>query len=86
MKITLLQRDIVWADPQANMRRNDCLFTDGGADLYVFPEMFSTGFCTEPTGSPSDTWADIRSMHRDTACCISSWSIPKLPAKDCSWP
>ena len=55
MKITLLQRDIVWADPQANMRRNDCLFTDGGADLYVFPEMFSTGFCTEPTGSPSDT-------------------------------
>ena len=51
MKITLLQRDIAWADPQANMRRNDGLFSDdGGTDLYVFPEMFSTGFCTEPDG------------------------------------
>lgn len=51
MKITLLQRDIAWAAPQANMRRNDGLFSDdGGTDLYVFPEMFSTGFCTEPDG------------------------------------
>ena len=49
MKITLLQRDIVWADPEANMKRNDRIFEEfPGSDLYVFPEMFSTGFCTKP--------------------------------------
>lgn len=63
MKITLLQRDIVWADPEANRLRNDPLFSDGeGADLYVFPEMFSTGFCTrsgaitEPDPAPTLAW------------------------------
>lgn len=51
MKITLLQRNIEWADPAANMRANDRLFSaDEPSDLYVFPEMFSTGFCTEPDG------------------------------------
>ena len=51
MKITLLQRDIVWADPEANMCKNAQLLSDNaGADLYVFPEMFSTGFCTQPEG------------------------------------
>ena len=60
MKITLLQRDIVWADPEANMCKNAQLLSDNaGADLYVFPEMFSTGFCTQPEGiaepAPSQT-------------------------------
>lgn len=51
MKITLLQRDVVWADPAANIRRNEQVFRENdGADLYVFPEMFSTGFCMEPEG------------------------------------
>ena len=49
MEITLLQRDIIWADPEANMRKNESSFSaEKGSDLYVFPEMFSTGFCTEP--------------------------------------
>ena len=75
MKITLLQRDIVWADPQANMRRNDCLFTDGGADLYVFPEMFSTGFCTEPEGIaepvPSETLRWMKEKAARFRCAIA---------------
>ena len=51
MKVTLLQRDILWADPEANMRKNEELFSaNDGSDLYVLPEMFSTGFCTEPEG------------------------------------
>lgn len=51
MKITLFQRDIVWADPEANMRKNaQLLSTNAGSDLYIFPEMFSTGFCTQPEG------------------------------------
>ena len=45
MKITLIQSDIVWADPRANGEKlRKALATDPGADLYVLPEMFSTGF------------------------------------------
>ena len=51
MKVIILQTDICWADPEENLKRADkmmdaCL----GADLYVLPEMFSTGFCTRPEG------------------------------------
>lgn len=49
MKITLLQQNIVWADPEANRRKIDRLFSDDReTDLLVLPEMFSTGFCTKP--------------------------------------
>lgn len=51
MKVTILQRDIMWADPQENVRRADeAIDRNAGADLYVLPEMFSTGFCTHPEG------------------------------------
>ena len=51
MKITILQRNIEWANPQVNVARADeaisCL---PDSDLFVLPEMFSTGFCTQPEG------------------------------------
>lgn len=51
MKITILQRDIVWADPIRNVQRADeAIDGNPGSDLYVLPEMFSTGFCTQPEG------------------------------------
>lgn len=51
MKITILQRDIVWADPTQNVQRADeAIDGNPGSDLYVLPEMFSTGFCTQPEG------------------------------------
>ena len=51
MKVTILQRDIVWADPAENVRRADeAIDCTPGSDLYVLPEMFSTGFCTQPEG------------------------------------
>ena len=51
MKLTILQRDIVWADPAENVRRaEESINRNPGADLYVLPEMFSTGFCTQPEG------------------------------------
>ena len=51
MKVTILQRDIVWADPAENIRRADeAIDCNPGSDLYVLPEMFSTGFCTQPEG------------------------------------
>lgn len=51
MKVTILQCDIEWANPTANMQNIDKMIdANAGADLYILPEMFSTGFCTEPEG------------------------------------
>lgn len=76
MTITILQRDIAWADPQANVKRLDTdLAQVADTDLIVLPEMFSTGFCTEPEGvaepSDSDTlhWM-VRTAH-DRDCAVA---------------
>ena len=51
MKTTILQRDIKWGDPKVNIQRADeAISRNAGSDLYVLPEMFSTGFCTSPEG------------------------------------
>lgn len=51
MKVTLLQTNIDWAFPEANIRRADALLrANAGSDLYVLPEMWATGFATEPEG------------------------------------
>jgi predicted amidohydrolase len=56
MKITVLQRDIVWAQPAENCQRcSEAIDRNPGADLYVLPEMFSTGFCTNPEGIAEST-------------------------------
>ena len=49
MKVVLLQRDIAWGSPQDNLSQLDsALDRNPGADLYVLPEMFTTGFATLP--------------------------------------
>lgn len=49
MKTVILQRDITWADPAENCRRCEEAFErHADAELYVLPEMFSTGFCAQP--------------------------------------
>lgn len=46
-----MQIDLSWASPEENMKRNDArLASLCGTDLVIFPEMFSTGFVTEPEG------------------------------------
>ena len=51
MKISLMQPDIVWADPEANRAKlEEVMWGLDRSDLYVLPEMFSTGFATEPAG------------------------------------
>ena len=49
MKVTILQRNIVWANPAVNVQRADeAINRNPGSDLYVLPEMFSTGFVPIP--------------------------------------
>jgi predicted amidohydrolase len=51
MKVSIIQQDISWSDVAENIRKADAAVdSDPGADLYVLPEMFSTGFCTSPEG------------------------------------
>ncbi len=45
LKITLIQSDIEWEQPDANLENCNKLLSEvGETDLIVFPEMFSTGF------------------------------------------
>ena len=54
MKVTLLQTDIQWAQPEQNIQQAAALIDGSDAsDLYVLPEMWSTGFATEPEGIAS---------------------------------
>lgn len=63
MKITIVQNDILWCNQSGNFESFSRML-DGSpsSDLYVLPEMFSTGFVTEPDGvaendpSPSLEW------------------------------
>lgn len=51
MVITLLQQDIVWGDPEANQKAAEgAILSAAKSDLYVLPEMWSTGFATDPDG------------------------------------
>lgn len=77
MKITLLQTDISWADPEKNIGRAEELMAEcEGSDLYVLPEMWATGFATKPEGiaeeeRTSRTLAWMRQTAVRKRCAIS---------------
>ena len=52
MKVKVIQYDIAWGQPAANLVRLDALLAgdDAHADVYVLPEMFTTGFVMQPEG------------------------------------
>lgn len=74
MRITILQRDIEWCNSEVNLRRaSEAIDRNPGSDLYVLPEMFSTGFCTVPNGvaegenGPSLRWMQRKAAEVDAA-------------------
>lgn len=63
LKVALLQKNIAWGDPVKNRKNfSNAMELCGKADLYILPEMFSTGFCSksqffaEPSGNSSLEW------------------------------
>ncbi len=49
MKITVIQQNIVWKSVAANLEQMERLIMKAErADVYLFPEMCSTGFCMQP--------------------------------------
>lgn len=77
MKATVIQLNIKWGSPQENIEKVERLMLQApSSDLYVLPEMWSTGFATEPDGiaeieenSLSLLW--MRSAARRFNCAIS---------------
>ena len=51
MKIALLQTDIIWLNPAENLKHasNLLMKLEPDTQMAVFPEMFSTGFCIDPS-------------------------------------
>ena len=63
MKIALIQMNLAWCDTAANLRHaEEMIINNPGSDVYVLPEMFTTGFCmdpkriAEPMGGPTLQW------------------------------
>ena len=60
MKVTIIQLNIEWGSPAVNIKRAERLIAkEPDSDLYVLPEMWSTGFATEPTGIAEDETTSI---------------------------
>lgn len=76
MKITILQTDIRWGNPTLNADNAYNLMKEAEpSDLYVLPEMWSTGFATnpigiaEPDGGMSLEWMkDVASQFKAAIC------------------
>ena len=76
MKVTILQTDIEWGSPEDNIRLTEQLMArEPDADLYVLPEMWSTGFATEPIGIAEEEATSIalqwmKSKAKELRCAI----------------
>ena len=77
MKITLIQTAPVWGNPAASRSAAEALLerADAGTDLIVFPEMFSTGFISEPEGvaepGGGDTLPWMRRVAAERDCAVA---------------
>ena len=79
MNITILQTDILWGNPKENIKQvESLLLSQPGSDLYVLPEMWSTGFATEPQGVAEDekdsislSWMKRMAQQQNCAICGS---------------
>jgi len=85
MKVTLLQIDITWGDPEINIERvNKLISAAPYSDLYVLPEMWSTGFTTKQTNEIAELESEsvslnwMRNFAKRFNCAISGSIAIKL--------
>ena len=82
MRATILQTNTVWGKPSDNQQNAEVLLCQAPkSDIYILPEMWSTGFATSPEGiaeeedfcSSNGSLAWMKSMARkhDAAICGS---------------
>lgn len=68
MKITGINLDIIWKNKEANFRNIEQAIEGREADIFVLPEMFSTGFCmdaAEVADSHEESLSFLRRMARE---------------------
>ena len=72
MKTALIQMDIAWGDVQKNINRAITLIGEHpGADLYILPEMFSTGFNGECEKEPAEGLKAMQEIARERDCAVA---------------
>ena len=72
LKITLLQMDIVWGNSEANAKAaEEAISANGGSDVYVLPEMWSTGFLTSPASQEIPTEDGSLAAHYENTVLIT---------------
>lgn len=69
MKVAAIQADLAWCDQESNRVNLWKQMKDAGqCDLYVLPEMFSTGFCTNDKSMAEP-------LNADGTCASLDWMI-----------
>lgn len=75
MKIALIQTNIIWCDMAANIARAEELIASSEtADLYILPEMWSTGFVIE-----GQTVAQT-----EEECAVLKWMVATAKSRNCA--
>ncbi|MBR7183199.1 MAG: nitrilase family protein [Alistipes sp.] len=75
MKIGVIQTNIVWCNPAANIARaEELIAASETADLYILPEMWSTGFVIEGQ----------RVAESEESCTALQWMILTARTRDCA--
>ena len=75
MKIGIIQSDIVWCDKAANIARaEELIATSQAADLYILPEMWSTGFVIEAQ--------DVAEPEEE--CKALQWMVTTAKSRNCA--
>ena len=77
-RLTLVQTDILWEDPEGNFKKYDhILDACDSSDLIVLPEMFSSGFSTNPSAYIKEShirgveWMKAAAQKTNAAICGS---------------
>jgi predicted amidohydrolase len=80
MKITVIQQDIAWKDVETNIANLEQLVAKAErADLYLFPEMCSTGFCMQPQGVAEESdGATVQLMKRLASKYNAAMAVPVM--------
>ena len=66
--------DIAWAQPEANIAKAEALIRQSpGADLYVLPEMWATGFVVVPEGIAEEERQSIALQVNDSVPSAAAW-------------
>jgi predicted amidohydrolase len=83
MKVTVIQQDIAWKDVRANIERIGKLLVEAErSDLYLLPEMCSTGFCMQPQGVAEEVeGSTVQAIKRYAAQLDAAIAVPVMTSE-----